>query len=337
MNDNFLHQLRVQPPSTFSNRLAAKLPGLKGPLPSARRSPIRRGWSALALLAGAAFAAATPMVRTMVSHAWNSIFTADGHASPAEPSPAQAPQPSEISSFTNSVSQEAPLTQEGIVPATANSKSLSSHESGSPNMSCKGVDASKWDNCVGYKKFDNDNVYQGEFHHGLRDGLGFLMVNETGISDYTNVRSNDGQPAIYVGEFHSGRLTGHGVWFTKSGAGYSGTFVDNNIARSDVLHTSCTDSTPSPLWTNCVAKFSYENGNVYYGEVVDGHKDGIGMLEIHETGSSDRTTIRTPEAGFYVGEFSGDRANGRGLIFMPGAGFYGTFTDNKLNTADLGP
>jgi hypothetical protein len=39
-------------------------------------------------------------------------------------------------------------------------------------------------------------------------------------------------------------------------------------------------------------------------------------------------SIRTPVPGVWVGEFGGDRLNGRGMIFMPGAGFYGTFVDN---------
>jgi hypothetical protein len=153
-------------------------------------------------------------------------------------------------------------------------------------------------------------------------------ANGTGVSDHNNIRSNDG-PAIYAGEFRGGLLNGHGVWFTNSGAGYSDTFIDN-IAQSDVSHTNCSGA-PSPSWSNCVARVSYENGNVYYGEYMFGRREGIGMLEIHETGISDETSIRTPAAGFYVGEFSGDQLNGQGMIFMPGAGFYGTFTNNILN------
>jgi hypothetical protein len=66
---------------------------------------------------------------------------------------------------------------------------------------------------------------------------------------------------------------------------------------------------------------------------MDGRREGIGMLEIHETGASNETNIRIPAVGFYVGEFSGDRLNGQGMVFMPGAGFYGTFTNNILETA----
>ena len=203
-------------------------------------------------------------------------------------------------------------------------------------MSCGDAYSPQWDNCVGLEGFENGNIYRGEFHHGLREGLGFLIVNGTGTSDHNNIRSNNGPirsndgPAIYAGEFRGGLLNGHGVWFTKSGAGYSGTFIDN-IAQSDVSQTNCSGAL-SPSWSKCVARISYENGNIYYGEFMYGRREGIGMLEIHETGTSDETSIRTPGAGFYVGEFSGDRLNGQGVIFMPGAGFYGTFTNNILDT-----
>jgi hypothetical protein len=200
-------------------------------------------------------------------------------------------------------------------------------------MRCGDAYSPQWDNCVGLARFENGNVYQGEFHHGLREGLGFIIVNATGVSDHNNICSNDG-PAIYAGEFRNGRLNGHGVWFTKSGAGYSGTFIDN-IPQSDVSQTNCRGALSSS-WSNCVAKISYENGNIYYGDFMYGRREGMGMLEIHETGTSDETSIRTPETGVYVGEFRGDRLNGRGMIFMLGAGFYGTFTNNILNAPPPG-
>jgi hypothetical protein len=300
------------------------------------------------LLAGAAFAVASPAVRTIVSHAWSTLFTAYSNAVPAQAPeavlaltpksasggapavPAQAPaQPSLNSNLTSPASGDTALAQPRTLPAGSESSGPQPDVPGVPNMSCGDAYSPQWDNCVGLARFENGNIYRGEFHHGLREGLGFLIVNATGASDHNNIRSNDG-PAIYAGEFRGGRLNGHGVWFTKSGAGYSGTFIDN-IAQSDVSQTNCSGAL-SPSWSNCVARISYENGNVYYGEYMDGRREGIGMLEIHETGTSDETRTRTPAAGFYVGEFSGSRLNGQGMIFMPGAGFYGTFTNNILDT-----
>jgi hypothetical protein len=334
MNDDFLHRLRVQPPLEFTTRLAANLHVLPGATRSARRFPIRRAWPALALLAGAALAAASPAVRAIVFHAWTTLLTAHSTTVPAEAPavPVQVAAQPPVSSN---------LPQGPGSGSTAFDQALGFESTGVqlnppavPDMSCSGSESAQWDNCVGLARFDNGNIYRGEFHHGSREGLGFLIVNATGASDYNNIRSNDG-PAIYAGEFRGGRLNGHGVWFTKSGAGYSGKFIDN-IAQSDVSHTNCSGEL-STSWSNCVARVSYENGNTYHGEFVQGGREGIGMLEIHETGISDEANIRAPVAGFYVGEFKADRLDGRGMIFMPGAGFYGTFTNNVLNASPPGP
>jgi hypothetical protein len=337
MSDDFLYRLRVQPPLEFTNRLAAKLKLSPKTTRSAWRLRFRRAWPAFVLLAATAFAAASPSVRAIVSHAWTTLLTAYSTTVPAEAPavPAQVPaQPSVSSNLTQSPrSGSTAFDQPVPLPPGSESTSVQPDASGIPNMSCRNSDSEQWDNCVGLARFENGNIYRGEFHHGLREGLGLLIVNGTGASDYNNIRSNDG-PAIYAGEFRGGRLNGHGVWFTKSGAGYSGTFIDN-IAQSDVSHTNC-NGTLSPSWSNCVGRLSYKDGNVYYGEYMDGRREGIGMLEIHETGTSNETSIRTPAAGVYVGEFRADRLNGHGMIFMPGAGFYGIFTDNILNASPPG-
>lgn len=74
----------------------------------------------------------------------------------------------------------------------------------------------------------------------------------------------------------------------------------------------------------------YPNGNLYRGEFFNGRREGVGMIEIHITGTPDDTSIRTPVSSIYVGKFKGDRLNVPGMIFMPGAGFYGTFANNLL-------
>lgn len=198
-----------------------------------------------------------------------------------------------------------------------------------PNMSCGQEYSPKWDNCVGLVKYPNGNVYRGEFHHGHREGFGDVMINATGVSDHNNILSKE--PSIYAGEFHDGRLNGHGVWFTRKGAGYSGTFVDN-IPQSDVSQKNCSGQPSS--WDNCVAVVKYGNGNLYLGEFRHGRRDGIGMLVIAATGSSDAESIRMPVTpAMYVGQFKGGRLNGKGMVFMPGAGFHGTFTNNVFNAS----
>ena len=316
----------MQPPLELTNRLAAKLK-LSPKTTLSGRLRFRLAWPAFVLLACTAFAAASPAVRAIVSHAWTTLLTAYSTAVPAEAPAAPARVPAEPSVSSNLT--QSPFDQPAPLPPRSESAGVRPDAPGVPNMSCKDSDTEQWDNCVGLAKFENGNIYRGEFHHGLREGLGFLVVNDTGASDYNDIRSNNG-PAIYAGEFRGGRLNGRGVWFTKSGAGHSGTFIDN-IAQSDASHTNC-NGTLSPSWSNCVARISDRDGNVYYGEYIDGRREGIGMLEIHETGTSDETSFKTPTAGVYVGEFRADRLNGRGMIFMPGAGFYGIFTNNILNT-----
>jgi hypothetical protein len=195
-----------------------------------------------------------------------------------------------------------------------------------PNMSCGQVYSPNWNNCVGSLTYPNGNIYIGEYHHGRREGFGVIYINAKGISNETNILSNE--PSIYIGGFRGDRLNGHGVWFTKSGAGYSGTFVDN-IPQSDVTQRNCSGRL-SAAWNNCVAEISYGNGNTYRGEFVLGHREGIGMLDIRATGASDDRDIRMPARSVYAGEFRGDRLNGRGMVFTPSGGFYGTFADTVL-------
>jgi cyanophycinase len=193
------------------------------------------------------------------------------------------------------------------------------------NMNCGQAYSPNWDNCVGVVTYPNGNIYRGEFHHGMREGFGFILINAKGVSDQNSILSNE--PAIYAGEFRGDRLNGRGIWITQLGTAYFGTYRDN-IAQPGVARTTCT-GTLTPSWSNCVATLQYENGNVYRGEFVNGQREGIGMIEIRATGTlPDATGIRTPVPGVYVGEFKGDRLNGRGMIFMPGAGFYGKFTNN---------
>ena len=200
---------------------------------------------------------------------------------------------------------------------------------GAPNMSCGDSYSPQWNNCVGVVTYPNGNIYRGEFHYGMREGFGFIAINAKGVSDHNNILS--AEPAVYAGEFRNSRLNGHGVWFTKSGAGYSGTFIDN-IPQSDVAQRNCSGAAASS-WSNCVTSISYGNGNIYFGEVMQGRREGIGLLDIHAAGTSDESSIRTPANGVYVGEFRGDRLNGRGMIFMPGAGFFGIFTNNTLTAS----
>jgi hypothetical protein len=89
---------------------------------------------------------------------------------------------------------------------------------------CSGEPAA-WTHCVAKLSFPNGNLYNGEFMHGVREGLGLLAINERGASDATNVRAP--QQAFYVGGFKDGRLNGRGMITMQDGEGFIGTFTDN--------------------------------------------------------------------------------------------------------------
>ncbi|HTT04803.1 MAG TPA: hypothetical protein VMF64_05895 [Steroidobacteraceae bacterium] len=207
-------------------------------------------------------------------------------------------------------------------PSAANAPAFA--EPGVPNMLCTAPDVRQWDNCVGALTYPNGNAYRSEFHHGMRDGIGAIAIKAKGVSTRNNILSNE--PSLYIGQFQGNRLNGHGVWLTASGAAYSGTFVDN-IPQPDVARRNC-QGPPSPAWTNCVATARYGNDNVYRGEFVRGQREGMGMIEIEATGSADDHNIRIPMPGVYIGEFSGERLNGHGLVLMSSAAFVGLFKDN---------
>lgn len=100
-----------------------------------------------------------------------------------------------------------------------------------PDMKCQGLPQT-WDNCVNAVRYPNGNVYQGEFHHGQREGLGVIQINAAGVSDHDHVLSNE--PSIYAGEFHEGRLNGHGAWLQSPARDYLE--PSKTIFRSQMLH-----------------------------------------------------------------------------------------------------
>jgi hypothetical protein len=93
---------------------------------------------------------------------------------------------------------------------------------------CAGELSADWTSCIGTYRFSNGNVYRGEFADGLPNGIGMLQANAIGSSDSTQVRLP--VPGVYVGEFKNGKLSGHGA-VVMPGAGYRGTFLDNNLQQ----------------------------------------------------------------------------------------------------------
>jgi hypothetical protein len=210
---------------------------------------------------------------------------------------------------------------------------LASAEASIPNMTCKPLPAKQeltppeqWNDCVGAFTFQNGNSYRGEFRHGMRTGIGVLMINYIGPSDYSDIGSDE--PAIYIGNFSDKRLNGYGLLIRRSGVAYAGTFKDN-IAQPDLIQKKCGGEL-SADWTNCIGTYRFSNGNVYRGEFAHGRPDGIGMLQVEATGDSDATQVRLPMPGVYVGQFKDGKLSGQGAVVIPDAGYFGTFSDNMF-------
>lgn len=203
-----------------------------------------------------------------------------------------------------------------------------------PNMTCtpslprqQERPPTQWNNCVGTYTYQNGNVYSGEFRHGDRHGLGVLEIKFTGQST-DNVIGWD-EPAIYVGSFRDGFRNGYGLLIAKSGVAYAGSFKDN-FAQSELTQKECQGDI-SAAWANCIGMYRFPNGNVYRGEFAHGVPEGIGMLQVNAVGHPEATQVRLPVPGVYVGHFKDGKLSGQGAVVMPGAGYFGTFSDNTFN------
>ena len=334
MNDDFLHQLRVQPPSEFAARLRGRLNLLPSAARPATKVRVLRAWPALVLVGGAVLAAGSPAVRGLVAYLWRTVFTADSDALPVNAAAARpVVRPVDVTGQSAGQSTNSSLAETSQLHADT-----ASAVNSIPNMTCtpsfpreRELPPSQWNNCVGTYTYQNGNVYSGEFRHGDRYGFGVLEITFIGRST-DNVIGWD-EPAIYVGSFRNGFRNGYGLLIAKSGAAYAGLFKDN-FAQSELTHVECQGDI-SAAWTNCIGTYRFQNGNVYRGEFANGLPDGIGTLEVNAIGSSDSTQVRLPAPGVYVGEFRDGRLNGRGAVVMSGAGYLGTFSDNtfKLDRA----
>lgn len=123
---------------------------------------------------------------------------------------------------TNSVLAK-PTSTDGTISPIKNVKEVPTFVSKLPP--CQGSDPRLWDGCVGGFVSPNKNAYYGEWRNGNRDGVGQLKILAKGDSKPTLIRSD--MPAIYVGQFKKGLLSGHGVWIDENGDRYEGEFKEN--------------------------------------------------------------------------------------------------------------
>ena len=221
-------------------------------------------------------------------------------------------------------SQDAAADRDSGAPTTGAASEVAAESS---NMRCQGQDPQVWDDCVGTVHYRNGNVYDGEFHHGMRSGYGVLVINAIGKSNRFNIMAR--VPSIYIGEFDDNRLNGAGIIFEKaSHAADGGSFVDN-VPSGPYGNINC-DATAAPsTWDGCFGVVRYPNGNIYFGEFRNGERSGLGLIKIMARGVTTAQNIATLTPGLYVGQFRGGLMNGHGVLLTQDSGAFGRFVDNR--------
>lgn len=221
-------------------------------------------------------------------------------------------------------SQDAAADGASGVPTSGAASEVAAESS---NMRCQGRDPQVWDDCVGTVHYRNGNVYDGEFHHGVRSGYGVLVINAIGESNHFNIAAR--VPSIYIGEFEDNRLNGAGIVFEKaSHVAEGGSFVDN-LPSGPYGKINC-DATAAPsTWNSCFGVVRYPNGNIYFGEFRNGERSGLGLIKIMARGVTTAQNIATPTPGLYVGQFRGGLMNGHGVLLTQDGGVFGRFVDNR--------
>jgi len=159
--------------------------------------------------------------------------------------------------------------------------------------------------------YDNGDVYAGSFLNGKYEGSGKM--------DYSN-------GATYSGEWFEGDPSGYGTMIYSNGEKYAGQFKNGRYEGLGIVYNADSSVKKRGIWKNGKLKFpgdckgdclngygtiTYENGEKYEGQFVDGQYCGIGMLYDADGSIKQKGYWAGNEA---VGDFTGDCRNGKGSI-----------------------
>ena len=156
-------------------------------------------------------------------------------------------------------------------------------------------------------KYNNGDLYKGEFVNGKRQGFGICLFSNK--EKYEGIWKDDLMHSIgkytynngctYSGDFRNGVAEGIGTYTYKNNDIYKGHFLNNKKEGKGVLY--------------------YKDGSKYIGMWKDNLKCGNGKL-IKSNGD------------IYIGEFSNDKINGKGeYIYSNGDKYTGEFKDNVFH------
>ena len=151
---------------------------------------------------------------------------------------------------------------------------------------------------VGTKRYDNGEVYEGEFDAALLPHGQGTYTWPSGHkfigSHLHNVMDGQGQlsfpdGSVYDGEFKHDKQNGNGVMRYADGNVYEGQFAN------DAPHG--------------IGKYTWANGDTYEGQLEMGRRHGRGKL------------IKT-DGHVYEGEFKNDKVEGEGQLTYPNGSVY---------------
>ena len=122
-------------------------------------------------------------------------------------------------------------------------------------------------------------LYTGEWENGMPNGLGELVIEETGSNDTNSWFKGD----AYAGSFTDGLLEGMGTYMSESGDWYEGEFKKGLYNGAGTYH-------------------AVSEGYTYAGDFIDEVCEGYGVL--------------TWDDGYkYEGDFSGGNIHGEGTLY----------------------
>ena len=152
----------------------------------------------------------------------------------------------------------------------------------------------------------NGDLYEGEYHHGLKEGRG-RFEDSTGEIAYIGEWKADGKHgygeetmvdgSTYHGHFKQDMKSGHGVFKWPSGEMYEGEFQENKIHGR--------------------GKYTWNDEKWYDGDWFEGSMHGYGRL--------------LAEGKEYEGEFVKDKKHGKGTLKWSGNTYEGDFVNNRMH------
>ena len=188
---------------------------------------------------------------------------------------------------------------------------------------------------TGYAELETPSYhYIGNFLNGKKNGQGTLYNKKNNIiyeGDFLNdersgegIEYIEGSLYVYKGSWLKNKKNGYGEITSNEGTSYSGYFENGEIkgegiktnSNGDIIKGNWTNN-DFPSGENC--SYIGQNGQQYYGEIVDGKFEGYGTF-IDSNGSK------------YEGSFMGNQRTGFGQqIYSDGSVYTGYYYGNQRN------